>query len=195
MTVEFGNNRVRFDRRQSLQLGFAQRHNGRTASIKEDFVEKYPNVIVVKSISKSYGVPGLRLGLLASGDIELLSKIREEMQIWNINSFAEYYLQIYQLYSKDYSEACDKIVEAREYLINKVKELGVKVYPSSANYIMVDLGKQSATDLAIKLLEEHHLIIKDLSTKNKFKGRNFIRLAVRDHHDNDVLIEALKQYL
>ena len=176
-------------------VDFARKEE-RFTLIKEDFVEKYPNVIVVKSISKSFGVPGLRLGLLASGDVKLLAQIKEEMQIWNINSFAEYYLQIYQLFAKDYSEACDRIVEERDFLISELKKFkGVKVYSSSANYVMVDIGKHSATDLAIKLLEEHRLIIKDLSTKNKFENKNFIRLAVRDRHDNEVLIKCLKEYL
>ena len=176
-------------------VDFAKKED-RFTLIKEDFAEKYPNVIVIKSISKSYGVPGLRLGLLASGNVELISKIRDEMQIWNINSFAEYYLQIYQLFAKDYSEACDRIVEEREYLISELSKIkGIKVYPSSANYVMVDLGEHSATELAIALLEKHRLIIKDLSTKNRFKGKNFIRLAVRDRKDNETLIKCLKNYL
>ena len=172
------------------------RKEERFTLIDEAFVEKYPNVIVVKSISKSYGVPGLRLGLLVSSDLALLKEIKNEMQVWNINSFGEYYLQIYQLYAKDYSSACDRIVEERDYLISELSKFkGVKVYPSSANYIMVDLGKHSSTDLAIALLDNHNLIIKDLSPKNKFEGKNFIRLAVRDRHDNEFLIECLKKYL
>lgn len=164
--------------------------------ISDEFVEKYPNVVVIKSISKSYGVPGLRLGLLVSSNKELLKRIRDTMQVWNINSFGEYYLQIYQLYAKDYIASCDKIAAEREYLSQELSKFaGVKVYPSSANYIMVDLGKHSSSDLAIKLLDEHKLIIKDLSSKPSFSGKNFIRLAVRDRHDNETLINCLKQYL
>lgn len=172
------------------------RSEERFTLLNEEFVEKYPDAIVIKSISKSYGVPGLRLGLLASGDEKLLSEIKQEMQVWNINSFAEYYLQIYQLYAKDYAAACDKIVIERDYLISEISKFkGVKVYPSSANYIMVDLGKYNSTELTIKLLEKHRLIIKDLSVKNKFDGKNFIRLAVRDRKDNEFLIKCLKEYL
>ena len=164
--------------------------------LDDDFINKYPNVIVVKSISKSYGVPGLRLGLLATSDTKLLKELKQEMQVWNINSFAEYYLQIYQLFSKSYAEACDKIVEAREEFVSKLKEFkGFKVYPSEANFVMVDTGKVSSHELAIELLNKYKLIIKDLSSKHTFEGKNFIRLAVRNKEDNDYLIDCLKETL
>ena len=118
------------------------------------------------------------------------------MQVWNINSFAEYYLQIYQLFSKSYVDACDKIVEARNEFIDKLKKFkGFKVYPSEANYVMVDLGDVNSRKLAITLLDKYKLIIKDLSSKKTFEGRNFIRLAVRDKTDNDYLIKCLKETL
>lgn len=162
----------------------------------DEFINKYPNVIVIKSISKSYGVPGLRLGLLATSDVELLKELKQEMQVWNINSFAEYYLQIYQLFSKSYLEACDKIVEAREEFVSKLKEFKeFKVYPSEANYVMVDLGSINSRKLAVTLLDKYKLIIKDLSSKKTFEGKNFIRLAVRDHNDNNYLINCLKEVI
>ena len=162
----------------------------------DEFINKYPNVIVIKSISKSYGVPGLRLGLLATSDVSLLKELKEEMQVWNINSFAEYYLQIYQLFAKTYDESCDKIVEAREEFVNKLKEFKeFKVYPSEANYVMVDTGSINSRKLAVTLLDKYKLIIKDLSSKNTFEGKNFIRLAVRDNSNNNYLINCLKEVI
>lgn len=162
----------------------------------DEFINNYPNVIVIKSISKSYGVPGLRLGLLATSDTNLLKELKQEMQVWNINSFAEYYLQIYQLFSKSYDEACDKIVIAREEFVNKLKGFkGFKVYPSEANYVMVDLGDINSRELAVTLLDKYKLIIKDLSSKKTFEGKNFIRLAVRDSNDNNYLINCLKEVI
>ena len=176
-------------------VDFARKEE-RFTLIKDEFIDKYPNIIVIKSISKSYGVPGLRLGLLATSNEALLKEIKEEMQIWNVNSFAEYYLQIYQLYSKTYEEACNKIVEEREWLTQELQKIkSIKVYPSSANYIMVELIKNNSRELTINLLDKHNLIIKDLSTKNKFVGKNFIRLAIRDRKDNEILLRCLNQYL
>ena len=164
--------------------------------LSDEYIDKYPNLIVIKSISKSYGVPGLRLGLLATSDEALLKELKDEMQIWNINSFGEYYLQIYQLFSKDYSAACNQIVIERNHLfeeLSKFKEF--KVYPSEANYIMVNTGKINSHDLAIKLLDDFNIIIKDLSSKSKFTNKNYIRLAVRDRNDNDYLISCLHKVL
>ena len=114
------------------------------------------------------------------------------MQVWNINSFAEYYLQIYNLYSKDYSSACDKIAAERTRMISELKKInGIKVYDSEANYIMVDLNGTSSYDFCVKMLDKYNILMKDLSTKNYFEGKNFIRIAVRDSHDNDLLIAAM----
>ena len=164
--------------------------------LDDEFISAHPSVIVIKSISKSYGVPGLRLGLLATSDTELLKKIKDEMQIWNINSFAEYYLQIYQLFAKDYNKACDLIVDERNYLISELRKIkGIKVYDSEANYIMIDLGNIDSNKLVVRLLDEHNLIVKNLGPKNKFNGRNFIRVAVRNREDNDLFIKYFKECL
>ena len=163
--------------------------------LDNDFINEYNNLIVIKSISKSYGVPGLRLGLLATSNTDLISQLRKEMQIWNINSFAEYYFQVYQLFAGDYKSACDKIAEERTRLASELKKIKwiQKVYDSEANYLMVDLGEINSRELAIKLLDEEKIIIKDLSTKNKFFGKNFVRIAVRDFDDNNTLINCLNR--
>lgn len=164
--------------------------------LDDKFISENPNVIVIKSISKSYGVPGIRLGLLATSDTALIKALRDDMQIWNINSFGEYYLQIYQLFAKDYEKACDAIVNERNRVIAELRKLkSIRVYDSEANYILVDLKENSSIELAAKLLDEKHILIKDLSTKNYFHKKNFIRLAIRDENDNNALIEALNEYL
>ena len=159
-------------------------------------LDKYDNLIVVKSISKSYGVPALRLGVLATSDEKLIAALRSLMQVWNINSFAEYYLQIYNLYAKDYSKACDKIADERTRLIKELKKIdGIKVYDSQANFVMVDLGKRSSYDFCVNMLDKHNVLIKDLSSKNYFGGKNFIRVAVRNAEDNNKLIKGIKEEL
>ena len=164
--------------------------------LDDQFISENPNVIVIKSISKSYGVPGIRLGLLASSDKDLIKALRDDMQIWNINSFGEYYLQIYQLFAKDYEKACDAIVNERNRVITELRKLkSIRVYDSEANYILVDLKENNSIDLAAKLLDEKHILIKDLSTKNYFHKKNFIRLAIRDENDNNLLIEAMKEFI
>ena len=163
--------------------------------IKNEILEKYPNLIVIKSISKSYGIPGLRLGVMATSNIDLINLVKKHLAIWNINSYAEYYLQIANLYKKDYKLACDKIAVERERFINKLREIkGLDVYDSEANFVLCHLNNIDSTTLAIELLN-NNIFIKDLKTKDAFKDQDYIRLAVRTEEDNNRLIEELNKVL
>ena len=166
--------------------------------IDEELISKHKNVIVIKSISKSYGVPGIRLGVLVSGDESLIEKIQKNTSIWNINSFAEFFLQIFDKYKKFYGSACDKIAEERGRFSSELSKIpGVKVYESQANYLLCKLSgeaeKIGSLGLAEKLLDGYNILIKDLSSKKGFEKGQFIRLAVRNCQDNDRLIFALKE--
>lgn len=99
--------------------------------LEEGILCDNPNLYVVKSISKSFGVPGIRLGILASDDLELIADIKKDVAIWNINSFAEFYLQIYEKYSKNYSTALKKFKSARDKYIKDLSSLdGIRVIPT-----------------------------------------------------------------
>ena len=166
--------------------------------IDEELISKHKNVIVIKSISKSYGVPGIRLGVLVSGDASFIEKIQKNTSIWNINSFAEFFLQIFDKYKKFYGSACDKIAEERGRFSSELSKIpGVKVYESQANYLLCKLSgeaeKIGSLGLAEKLLDGYNILIKDLSSKKGFENGQFIRLAVRNCQDNDRLIFALKE--
>ena len=163
--------------------------------IKDDILDKYRNLIVVKSISKSYGIPGLRLGVVATSNEDVLSVLKTNLPVWNINSIGEYYLQIANLYKKDYAIACDKIAEERTRFINALRELNIgTVYDSQANYVLIDLGDVNSTDLAIKLLNDN-IFIKDLRTKHSFEGTNFVRIAIKSAEENDKLLSSLKKII
>ena len=163
--------------------------------LNDQILEEFPNLIVVKSISKSYGVPGIRLGIIATSNAELLEKMRELLPIWNINSFAEYFLQIYNLYAKSYQSACDEIAARRAELQSELQRVPfLKPYPSQANYVMCEVtAKYTAKELATLLLRRYQLLIKDLSSKSDCKGGQFIRIAVKDEKENQMLIRALKE--
>ena len=163
--------------------------------IVQKILDNNPHLFVMKSISKSYGVPGLRLGVLASGDTEIISAMKKDVAIWNINSFGEFYMQIEEKYKKDYVAALVQIRAERkrfEALLGMVK--GVRVIPSQANYVMVELDESiSSKELLKTLLIKYELLIKELTTKTN--GRNYLRLAIRNTEDNDKLILAMKKEL
>ena len=163
--------------------------------LNEDVLRQYPHLVAVKSISKSYGVPGLRLGVLASADQPLVDWIKHDVSIWNINSFAEFYMQIYGKYAADYDHACDRFVEERQRFMNRLSEVPfLRVLPSQANYFLCQvLPPYTSAELTRQLLMKHDILIRDCNTKTTLERRNFVRIAVRDSKDNDQLVEALKQ--
>ena len=171
---------------------------GEFSLLHDDILARNPHLCVVKSISKSYGVPGFRLGVLASGNKALIAGMKKEVAIWNINSFGEFYMQIYEKYHGDYLRACKLFREERTLFYNELKEIPyLKVIPSQANYFLCEItgGVITATQLAVALLAKHDILIKDCSMKAAFRGRNFIRLAVRNREDNHRLVEALKMFV
>ena len=163
--------------------------------IKQDIIEANPHLYVIKSISKSYGVPGLRLGVLATGDKEIIAAMKKEVPIWNINSFAEFYMQIEEKYKKDYKESLKKIRLERSRFQHELSMIkGLRVTPSQANFIMVEVEQGISTDDLLKiLLIKHNILIKELSSKTN--GRNYLRIAIRNAEDNDIFVAAMKEVL
>lgn len=162
--------------------------------LHDDILERYPDMIVIKSISKSYGVPGLRLGILASADKDLISFIKKDVSIWNLNSFAEFFMQIYTKYEGDYRKAAVKFQNERACFRKELMSVPfLRVFDSEANYFLCEvLPPYDSHNLAVRLLNDHNILIKDCSTKKVFDGRNYIRIAIRNREDNSRLVEALK---
>ena len=165
--------------------------------LRNDLLERFPDMIVVKSISKSFGVPGLRLGIMASADTELIAFVKKDVSIWNLNSFAEFFMQIYTKHEGDYRKAAEKFGNERGRFYEDLRSIPyLKVYPSEANYFLCEvMPPYNSHNLAVTLLKNHNILIKDCSGKKAFAGRNCIRLAVRNRQDNERLVSALKQVL
>lgn len=162
--------------------------------LRNDILEQFPDMIVVKSISKSYGVPGLRLGIMASADKELISFVKKDVSIWNLNSFAEFFMQIYTKHEADYIKAAEKFRKEREVFKKELMSVPfLRVFDSESNYFLCEvLPPYGSYGLAVRLLNEHNILIKDCSTKKVFAGRSYIRVAIRNREDNRRLVEALK---
>jgi histidinol-phosphate/aromatic aminotransferase/cobyric acid decarboxylase-like protein/GTP:adenosylcobinamide-phosphate guanylyltransferase len=161
--------------------------------LEQEILMQNPHLFVVKSISKSYGVPGLRLGIAASGDRDLIADMKKDVAIWNINSFAEFYMQIYEKYRSEYQKALLKFYDVRRNFVGELTKIRfLRVIPSQANYVMCEvLEPYTSRELAVKLLE-NNILIKDLSKKAGFDQKQYVRIAVRDDADNEKLIAALK---
>ena len=159
------------------------------------FLSKNVHVNVMKSISKSYGVPGVRLGILACPTEEQARLVQSRLSIWNINSFGEFFLQIVEKYKRDYGNACRRLADERNRLFVELEGISfLRPYPSAANYILCEvIDPQDAHNLQMRLWMSSQCLIKDCSSKKGFDGRSFVRIAVRDTSDNDILIAALRR--
>lgn len=190
---------IDWSREQGIRLivdeSFVDFADEKSTLIEPQTLVANPHLYVMKSISKSYGVPGLRLGILASGDTEMIVRLKKDVAIWNINSFAEFYMQIAEKYQGDYEESLVRLKAERDRFQKELAGIdGIRVIPSQANFVMVELEAGiSPTELLKKLLVRHNLLIKELTTKTN--GRNYLRLAVRNKEDDNVLLVALKKEL
>lgn len=163
--------------------------------LRNDILEKFPHLVVMKSISKSYGVPGIRLGILCSSDEELIRNIKKSVSIWNINSFAEFFMQIYNKYEKDYLRACDKFIATRDELEKELRQVKfLRVMPSQANYFLCEiLPPFTANGLVLAMLKKYNILMRDCSDKKGLDGKQYMRIAVRSKEDNKRLVTALNE--
>ena len=164
--------------------------------LSDEILEAYPHMAVMKSISKSYGVPGLRLGILCSADKELIARIKKEVSIWNLNSFAEFFMQIYNKHEKDYERACAKFVAERADFQEQLQQIPFfHVMPSQANYFLCEvLPPYKASEIVIYMLKQHNILTRDCSLKPGLDPtKQYMRIAVRDHADNSRLVNGLKE--
>ena len=163
--------------------------------LNNDILETYPHLVVMKSISKSYGVPGLRLGIMCAADAALIQQLKKSVSIWNINSFAEFFMQIYTKYEKDYKKACEKFIRERNDFESKLRKISfLRVMPSQANYFLVEIHPPfTANGIVLTMLKQFNILTRDCSDKAGLDGKQYMRIAVRSHEDNAKLIEGLEE--
>lgn len=163
--------------------------------IDQDIIQNNHHLYVMKSISKSYGVPGLRLGVLASGDQDTIAAMKKDVSIWNINSFAEFYMQIEEKYKKDYVSSIYRFREERNRYIEALSNIPqLRILPTQANYVMVEIVTDlTAKDLNRIMISKYNILIKNLVAKVNQDGRQYVRLAIRNKEENNKLIAALNE--
>lgn len=150
------------------------------------------NVLHLRAFTKTFAIPGIRIGYMVSQDTVLLGKIRRHLPEWNVSRIAERTGEAAAkvLESTDYLQESVQIInKEREYLTGELDKLGVRVYRSDTNYLLL----KSKPDLYDKLLEEGILIRRCAN----FSGLDdtYFRIAVREHKDNEKLINILGKVL
>lgn len=160
----------------------------------EGEIEKYPNIAIFKSMSKAYGICGIRIGYLLTANTEFAQAVRDGVHIWNINGFAEEFLRILPDYKTDFLESCKQVKKDRDNLYKDLKTVPeLTVYKPDANYIFCRLPESGLTapEVTKKLFIEHNIYIKHCEGKTMPDSDRYIRIASRTKRENLDLVDAL----
>lgn len=172
-------------------LDFAE--NKEQISLERD-IDKYPNMAILKSMSKAYGICGLRIGYMLTANDDFAKAVRNGIHIWNINGFAEEFLRILPQYKQEFEDSCEKVKVDRDVFYKKLSAInGMTVFKPDANYIYCRLpdGALSGPEVTKRLFIEHNIYIKDSVGKTQPDADRYIRIASRTQEENTTLIGAL----
>jgi histidinol-phosphate/aromatic aminotransferase/cobyric acid decarboxylase-like protein/choline kinase len=187
-------------------------HPGKTFIIDESFLDfsgqasiiqlledkPLENVMVLVSMSKSYGVPGIRLGYVYTRSKPLLDTLLASIPIWNANSLAEFYLEILLKNKSAFRQSLEQSIYDREAFARDLESIpGVHcVFPSGANFLMVQFDPHALhSDIVNMMIENDAIYIKEVSAKVVGAEGRYFRFAVRLPHENRLLVDALRKYL
>lgn len=161
----------------------------------ERLVLKHGNAIVVKSMGKSLGWHGMRLGY-GVANTALAERVRSRLPYWNINGLAGQVLKELHGFGEEYRASFSKVAADRSYMQERLGEVkGVRVFPSEANFILIELPPGiSGKALRNDLLRRHSIFVRECSNKVGC-SESFVRLVVRKRPDVDRLVAALKDAL
>lgn len=158
----------------------------------------FPRIIVLRSMSKTFGIGGLRLGYAASADQRWLDALRKELPIWNINGFAEEFMLNLPQYRKEYAASCTQVRRETDELVMQLREIeALEVFATASNFVLCRLrpGYPSAPELAVLLVDDFSIFIKECSGKVMDDADRYLRISSRNREQNDRLIDALKHVL
>lgn len=157
------------------------------------WLSDFPNLIILKSLSKTYGIPGLRLGYAASGNRDRIAELRSHLPIWGINSLAQFFLEQIGQYQQEFADSCADVRRAAQFLYSGLQGIPyLDPYPTQGNFVLSRLrGGLTATELTRRLFEESRILINDCSRKKGLNGQ-FVRMASSTAEENAELIQALQ---
>jgi histidinol-phosphate/aromatic aminotransferase/cobyric acid decarboxylase-like protein len=161
----------------------------------EELIERHPNLLIVKSMSKDFGIAGIRAGY-AVMHADRVKTLTSNGFLWNVSGLADYFFKIYSdpIFQEEYDVVRKKYIMNTQLFINEVNNLnGIKVYPSKANFVLVELENgRSSFDFSMNLLVNHGVYVRDCSDKMGLEG-DFVRVASRSFEENLKIIAAIKK--
>jgi len=163
----------------------------------QDLISKYSNLIIIKSMSKDFGIAGLRAGY-AVLDQTKVDALLKNGYLWNISGLANYFFNVYSdpNFILKYDIVRRKYIMNTSMFLNELKNIsGIKVYPSKANFALIEiLNGQTSFEFTMELLVNYGIYVRDCSDKIGLEGQ-FVRIASRTFEENLKIIEAIKNVL
>ena len=159
------------------------------------YVEKYPNLFILKAVTKFFGLPGIRLGYGLTSNNDIIEKIYNYKEPWTINSFA-YTLSNYIFKDQKYIEdSKEYYIDERNFMLSELKSINsIHVYDTDTNFILIRLNDKRAKEIKVELLREGNILIRDASNFIGLDDR-YIRIAIKSHKENELLIRHMKKLL
>lgn len=159
------------------------------------YVEKYPNLFILKAVTKFFGLPGIRLGYGLTSNNDIIEKIYNYKEPWTINSFADT-LSNYIFKDKKYIEDSKKYyIDERNFMLSELRSISsIHVYDTDTNFILIKLNDKRAKEIKVELLREGNILIRDASNFIGLDDR-YIRIAIKSHKENELLIRHMKKLL
>ncbi len=157
-------------------------------------IDAYQNLVILKSMSKAFGIGGLRLGYLLTANSELAEAVRSNVPIWNINGFAESFLRLVPRYRREFAKSCLQVRMDRDDLYQRLNSIrGMTVYRPDANFVFCRLpdGAPSGPEVTRALFVEHNILIKHCAGKTMPDSDRYLRIASRTGAEHCKLAEAL----
>ncbi|MBW2366256.1 MAG: histidinol-phosphate aminotransferase family protein [Deltaproteobacteria bacterium] len=164
----------------------------------ENEIDKYPNLAIFKSMSKAYGICGIRIGYMLTANPDFAAKVRQGLHIWNINGFAEEFLRLAPQYRQEFIDSCSKVKADRDHFYKQLQAIpGMTVYQPDANYIFCRLPDHvtSGPEVSEKLFVKHNIYIKHCQGKTMPESDRYLRMASRTQPENLRLVEALSDII
>ncbi len=162
----------------------------------EQLIDKYSNLIIVKSLSKDFGIAGVRAGYALMSE-KKVNSLLSNGYLWNVSGLADYFFKIYSQYDfiQEYNVIRKKYIMNTLMFLTELNSIpNLKVYPSKANFALVELKDRSSFDFYVDLLLESGVYVRDCSDKIGLDG-HFVRIASRTFEENLIIINAVKKLM
>jgi histidinol-phosphate/aromatic aminotransferase/cobyric acid decarboxylase-like protein len=178
-------------------IHFSSKDNPNDMSIATELY-KYPNVILIKSMSKDFGIAGIRCGYVVMPSEKVKNCIQKGF-LWNSNGIAEYFFGLLEdeLYIRQYEECRVKYLNEFYLFYDKLKQITeIEVYPSKTNFFLINLKSKKSFDFFCWMLIEKGIYVRSMDDKfgKGIDNNTFVRIAGKTIEENDYIVQSIKEF-